>query len=147
MPDGQRDTANAKSFSFSTRERLNESKIRNHLDGWCGRDSRARYGCGSGCKKAGVQTEKSWTDALNESVVTSRELRDLHLTPRRKLLGEWFAEGDCGFIFAFRGVGKTWLALAIAQALSTGGKLGEWKANEAVKGAVHGRRDARRSNA
>jgi putative DNA primase/helicase len=62
-----------------------------------------------------------------------RELHDLHLTPRRKLLGDWFCEGDLGFIFAFRGVGKTWLALAIAQALSTGGKLGDWQAHEPVR--------------
>ncbi|PYK95421.1 MAG: hypothetical protein DME36_02095 [Verrucomicrobia bacterium] len=31
------------------------------------------------------------------------------------------------------GVGKTWLALAIAQALSAGGKLGDWQAHERVK--------------
>lgn len=74
------------------------------------------------------EANKSWIDALSESVVTARELHDLHLTPRRKLLGDWFAEGDLGFIFAFRGVGKTWLALGIAQALSTGGTLGDWKA-------------------
>jgi AAA domain-containing protein/CHC2-type zinc finger protein len=79
------------------------------------------------------EAEKSWTEALNESVVTSRELRDLALTPRKKLLGDWFCEGDCGFIFAFRGVGKTWLALAIAQALSTAGKLGEWQASERAR--------------
>src|SRR5262249_40324320 len=79
------------------------------------------------------EAEKSWTDALAESVVTSSELHDLQLTPRKKLLDEWFCEGDLGFIFAFRGVGKTWLALAIAQALATGGKLGDWKADKAVK--------------
>jgi hypothetical protein len=79
------------------------------------------------------EAEKSWTDALIESVVTASELRDLHLKPRRKLLADWFAEGDLGFIFAFRGVGKTWLALAIAQALATGGKLGDWQASEPVK--------------
>jgi hypothetical protein len=79
------------------------------------------------------EAEKSWLDALKQAVVTSSELRDLHLTPRKKLLGDWFCEGDLGFIFAFRGVGKTWLALAIAQAVSTGGKLGEWQAPEAVK--------------
>jgi putative DNA primase/helicase len=79
------------------------------------------------------EVEQSWDDALNESVVTSHELRDLKLTPRRKLLDDWMAEGDCGFIFAPRGVGKTWIALAIAQALSTGGKLGEWQAHAAVK--------------
>ena len=78
------------------------------------------------------EAEKTWVDALNESVVTSSELHDLELKPRKKLLGDWFCEGDCGFIFAFRGVGKTWLALAIAQALATGGKLGDWQAHESV---------------
>jgi hypothetical protein len=79
------------------------------------------------------EVEKSWTDALNAAVVTSSELRDLKLVPRKKLLGDWFCEGDCGFIFGFRGLGKTWLALAIAQAISTGGKLGEWQAHEPAK--------------
>jgi len=79
------------------------------------------------------EAEKSWMDALNESVVTSNELRDLELVPRKKLLGDWFCEGDLGFIFAFRGVGKTWLALAIAQALSTGSKLGDWPGHAPVK--------------
>jgi AAA domain/CHC2 zinc finger len=79
------------------------------------------------------EPERSWADVLNEAIVTSNELRDLQLTPRRRLLGDWFCEGDLGFIFAFRGVGKTWLALAIAQALSVGGKLGEWQAHESVK--------------
>src|SRR5262249_3662490 len=79
------------------------------------------------------EAEKSWTDALNEAIVTSSELRDLQLTPRKRLLGDWFCEGDLGFIFAFRGIGKTWLALGIAQALSTGGNLGAWQAHQAVK--------------
>jgi putative DNA primase/helicase len=79
------------------------------------------------------EAEKSWADALEDSIVTSSELHGLELTPRKKLLGDWFAEGDCGFIFAFRGVGKTWFALAIAQALSTGGKLGNWQAPAPVK--------------
>jgi DnaB-like helicase N terminal domain/AAA domain len=77
--------------------------------------------------------EKKWGDALNESVVTALELKNLELAPREKLLGDWFCEGDCGFLFAFRGTGKTWLALAMAQALSTGGKLGDWKAPAPVK--------------
>ncbi len=79
------------------------------------------------------EAELSWTDALNAAVVTSSELHDLELVPRKKLLGDWFCEGDLGFIFAFRGVGKTWLALLTAQALSTGGKLGDWKTLAPVK--------------
>jgi putative DNA primase/helicase len=81
----------------------------------------------------GLEQEKSWNDALSVAVVTSSELHDLELVARKKLLGDWFCEGDLGFIFAVRGVGKTWLALAIAQALSTGGKLGNWQAYEPVK--------------
>ena len=80
-----------------------------------------------------VSAECSWPDALSRSVVTSRELHDLALSPRKKLLGDWFREGDLGFMFAFRGVGKTWYALAMAQALSTGGRLGDWPAGEPVK--------------
>jgi DNA-binding MarR family transcriptional regulator len=79
------------------------------------------------------EVEKSWSDALNESVVTASQLAQLALKPRRKLLGDWLCEGDLGFIFAFRGVGKTWFALGIGQALATGGKLGDWQAQEPVK--------------
>jgi AAA domain-containing protein/DnaB helicase-like protein len=80
-----------------------------------------------------LQTNHSWRGALAAGIVTSNELQGLQLTQRRKLLGDWFCEGDLGFIFAFRGVGKTWLALGIAQALSTGGKLGDWQAHERVR--------------
>jgi hypothetical protein len=79
------------------------------------------------------EAEQSWTDALNAAVVTSSELHGLELRPRKKLLEDWFCEGDLGFIFAFRGIGKTWLALAIARALSSGGTLGDWQAHERVK--------------
>jgi putative DNA primase/helicase len=79
------------------------------------------------------ESEKSWADALNEAIVTSNELHGLKLIPRRKLLGDWFCEGDLGFVFAFRGIGKTWIALGIAWAVSTGNKLGDFQAHECVK--------------
>ena len=79
------------------------------------------------------ESEKSWAEALNEAIVTASELHDLKLIPRKKLLGDWFCEGDLGFVFAFRGTGKTWLALGIAWALSTGGKLGDFQAHACVK--------------
>ena len=79
------------------------------------------------------EPEKSWNDALAESTVTSSELRNLKLTPRQKLLGDWLCEGDGGFIFASRGVGKTWLAVAMARTISKGGKLGEWEAHQPCK--------------
>ena len=77
--------------------------------------------------------ETPWTEALTRAVVSSKELGSLTLRPRRKLLGEFFCEGDLGFIYAFRGVGKTWLALGIARALSEGRTIGPWQAHAAVK--------------
>ncbi len=77
--------------------------------------------------------ECSWDDALNQSVVTSTELAALELEPRKLLLGDWFGEGDQGFIIARRGVGKTWFALFIAKALSEGGAVGDWPAHGRTK--------------
>jgi len=71
---------------------------------------------------------KPWSHSLGEAIVSSGELQTMELRPRPKLLGDWFCEGDLGFIYAFRGVGKTWLAMLMARALSEGGSLGEWKA-------------------
>jgi AAA domain len=77
--------------------------------------------------------DSSWIEAIDKSVVSSTELGSLNLQPRRKLLGEWFCEGDQGLIYAYRGVGKTWLGLLIARALSEGTKLGDWQAHERAK--------------
>ena len=74
-----------------------------------------------------------WSDALDEAIVSSTELASLQLAPRQRLLGDWFCEGDLGFIYAFRGVGKTWLALLIARALSEGSSVGEWSAHAPAK--------------
>ncbi|MBA2435100.1 MAG: AAA family ATPase [Chthoniobacterales bacterium] len=74
-----------------------------------------------------------WSRAIEQAVVTSSELATLELAPRARLLGDWFCEGDLGIIYAFRGVGKTWLALLIARALSEGDSVGEWKAHARTK--------------
>ena len=70
-----------------------------------------------------------WAEALGKSFVSSRELEGLTIVPRKKIMSDWFREGDLGYIFGFRGVAKTWFALGLSTALSTGGKIGEWQAN------------------
>jgi hypothetical protein len=75
----------------------------------------------------------SWIDYIDQSIVSSTELALLALQPRQPLLGDWFKEGDLGFIYAFRGVGKTWFALLIAKALSKGTKVGPWQAYARTK--------------
>ena len=69
-------------------------------------------------------------EALKKGAVRGAAFRKLKIKPRKKLLGDWFREGDTGFVFSRRGVGKTWLAWAIARALARGESLGPWEAGE-----------------
>lgn len=77
------------------------------------------------------ETLPDWGRILSASAVTAGELQALPQTRREFLLGKWFRQGDLGFIFAPRGVGKTWLAMWIANALAIGGKVGPWEAPQA----------------
>ncbi len=79
------------------------------------------------------EQKSAWAQALSSAVISSSQLAALKLQPRRRLLGGWFCEGDLGFVYAIRGVGKTWLALDMARALSEGGSIGPWQAHEATK--------------
>jgi putative DNA primase/helicase len=76
-----------------------------------------------------VKIEDEWTEALHKSFVTAKELKGLVIVPRKKILDEWFREGDLGYIFGFRGVAKTWFSLGLGTALATGGKFGFWQAH------------------
>ncbi|SKA99837.1 AAA domain-containing protein [Prosthecobacter debontii] len=67
---------------------------------------------------------------LSPCLITASDLQNALLPPRLKLLDRWLCAADLGFIFAPRGVGKTWLAMALPLALSQGGSLGLWQAGE-----------------
>ena len=61
-----------------------------------------------------------------KSVVPFPDFEKLAIRTRAPLMGEWFLEGDLGFVFAPRGVGKTWFGLALAVALAEGRSLWTW---------------------
>lgn len=69
-------------------------------------------------------------EALNDGALNTSTLSALDIQPKEKLLGDFFEEADFGFIYAERGLGKTWESMAIADALQRGRKLGEWAAGE-----------------
>jgi len=72
-------------------------------------------------------------EALRLAAGTSAQLGELGIPPVELVLGDWFKQGDCGFIFGTRGLGKSWLGLAMATAIATGRQLGTWQAAKARK--------------
>lgn len=71
--------------------------------------------------------DQKWTRALEESSITTTQLHLLHFMPRAILIEPWARQGDLGFIFAQRGVGKTWLGMHLAHCLADGRDFGPWK--------------------
>jgi hypothetical protein len=65
---------------------------------------------------------------LAQFVLTAEQLAALVIPPRPALLDQWLCQGDLGYIFAPRGVGKTWMAMALPGAISNRRPLGLWAA-------------------
>jgi hypothetical protein len=70
---------------------------------------------------------------MAQAVLTPSAIEKLNLPKRESIIGKWFLEGDLGFIYGPRGLGKTWLALRLARAVSDGTGIGPWTAKEARK--------------
>ena len=60
------------------------------------------------------------------------ELLAARLQPRQMLLAPWLPEKSLCMVYAARGIGKTYLALSIAHAVASGGKLLGWQAPKPV---------------
>lgn len=61
-------------------------------------------------------------------VLTAMQLKHMKIPKRPALLDRWLCEGDLGYIFAPRGVGKTWMAMSLPRAISQRTPLGLWAA-------------------
>jgi hypothetical protein len=83
--------------------------------------------------EATLDAAAEWIAALGRAVLTPTEIVKLNLPKRAPVLGAWFLEGDLGFIYGSRGLGKTWLAMLMARAISDGKSIGPWPAPEARK--------------
>jgi len=74
--------------------------------------------------------------ALSKATVKGSELLEIEIPPRQIILKDWFKEGDLGFIFAYRGSGKTWFAMWLTSALTEGQPCGPWSVHEAKQWPV-----------
>jgi hypothetical protein len=73
---------------------------------------------------------RPWGECLREGLCSSQELVNLEIAAPASILGDWMREGDLGFIFAQRGIGKTWLALDLAHGIATKHNVGPWEVHQ-----------------
>jgi hypothetical protein len=76
---------------------------------------------------------KSWVTALAEGGCTSAQFTDLIIEHRELLVGDWLRRGDLGFIFAARGLGKTWFSMNLARGIAERKNVGPWSTHHQAK--------------
>lgn len=81
---------------------------------------------------AATPDEPKKREARPVVAVGAHELLSFDFPPRDMLLAPWLESQSLSMIYAWRGVGKTHLALLIAYALASGGRCLHWKAPEPV---------------
>jgi len=69
---------------------------------------------------------------IDDAVLTIEQFKSINIPERRCLLLPWLKEASISFISGWRGSGKTWMALSILQAISTGGSFGPWQCEHRV---------------
>ena len=62
------------------------------------------------------------------TVLDAEEFLAAKFPPRTLMLAPWLPDKGLAMVFAPRGVGKTWFALAVAHAVATGGAFLKWRA-------------------
>jgi hypothetical protein len=76
--------------------------------------------------KRAADTLAAACDALQP--VTLGDFLKRKIPPRELILAPWLPERGLAMIYAWRGIGKTWLSLALAHAIASGGSLLRWQA-------------------
>jgi len=82
------------------------------------------------------QAVKSQIDActrpLKAAVISLSEFLKIKIEERKAFLHPWLKEESINLIYGWRGAGKTWFALSIADAITRGGTFGPWDCLKSV---------------
>lgn len=65
-------------------------------------------------------------DLLGAAMLAANSLGNIQIVSRENICSSWLRQGDLGFVFGERGVGKTWFGLDLARGIAEGRKIGPW---------------------
>jgi hypothetical protein len=69
---------------------------------------------------------------IEDAILESAEFKTLNVPEKKTLLHPFLTEQAIGLISGWRGTGKTWAALGIVSAITTGQPFGPWKSGDPV---------------
>ena len=69
---------------------------------------------------------------IEDVILQAKDFTALEIPAKKKLLNPWLTEQSITLISGWRGTGKTWLALAILDAVSKGVSFGPWEPEASV---------------
>jgi putative DNA primase/helicase len=84
-------------------------------------------------RHANSEPKKTWEEYLTDGECSSLSLATTKIQPREPIFDDWCLVGDLGFIFAARGLGKTWLSMHLAHGAATKSDVGPWKTHKKLK--------------
>ena len=70
--------------------------------------------------------DAEWIEHLTTAICSANGLAEINVPPREGILGTWFKEGDLGFIYGPRGLGKSWFAMLMSRRCAEGGSMADW---------------------
>ena len=88
-----------------------------------------------GVPEAGAKTQSDdlkadWLAHFDKATSSASGLAQIAVPLREPIVGGWFKQGDLGFIYGARGLGKTWLAMFLARKCVEGGSVADWKVHK-----------------
>jgi len=69
-------------------------------------------------------------EAFSAGAIPFTKLREIGIPPRRRIVGDWLCEADLCFVYAPRGLGKTWFSLGLASAIVGKATFGPWPVHD-----------------
>ena len=70
---------------------------------------------------------------FDKATCPAGKLAEIEIPPRAPIVGNWLMEGDLGFIYGVRGLGKTWLAMLLGRRIAEGVTIGDWTVHQPRK--------------